>query len=418
MCVFAKILAKLRQCFFEVREAYFRLWPPPAKNISMAQALPIYKDAMDKGLEGVVACSSKISSIQDATLCYRGYTIEDLVENSTFEEVTFLLWNDRLPSAGELESFKKELAAELTLPAEFKKILESLVKSFPKNGHPMDFLRSAVSILAQFDSDVTDMSEAANRRKALRLTAKMGTLVAAFERLRKNQPLIDPNPAKSIAWNFMNMLMGKEASPEYVKIFDTALILHADHEINCSAFSARVTASSLSDFHSAVVSAIGTLKGPLHGGANEAVMKMLKEIGSVEKAQAFVEQALEGKQKVMGIGHRVYKNGDPRAKILRKISEKLTKDTGQPELYQMSILIDDTMLQKKGLMPNVDFYSATVYYSMGIPIDIYTPIFAVSRIAGWSAHIMEQYPANRIYRPRSEYVGKTGLVWKPAASRA
>lgn len=383
----------------------------------MAQALPIYREAIDKGLEGVVACSTKISSIQDATLCYRGYTIEDLAENSSFEETTFLLWNDRLPSASELESFRKELVAEMALPAEFFKIIQSLIKAFPKNGHPMDFLRSAVSVLAQFDPDTTDMSEAANRRKSLRLTAKMPTLVAAFERLRKDLPLNEPNLGKSIAWNFLNMLFGKEASAEYVKIFDTALILHADHEINCSAFSARVTASSLSDYHSAIVSAIGTLKGPLHGGANEAVMKMLKEIGSIEKAQAFVEKALEGKEKVMGIGHRVYKNGDPRARILRKISEKITKDTGQPELFQMSALIDDTMLQKKGLMPNVDFYSATVYYSMGIPIDIYTPIFAVSRIAGWSAHVLEQGVANRIYRPRGEYNGKTNLVWKPAAAR-
>ena len=389
----------------------------PCYEYAMAQALPIYREAIDKGLEGVVACSTKISSIQDATLCYRGYTIEDLAENSTFEETTYLLWNDRLPTAAELEAFKKELVGEMKLDPEYFKILQSLVKTFPAKGHPMDFLRSAVSVLAQFDADALDMSEAANRRKALRLTAKMGTLVAAFERLRKNLPLSEPNPSKSVAWNFLNMLFGKEPSTEYVRIFDTALILHADHEINCSAFSARVTASSLSDFHSAVVSAIGTLKGPLHGGANEAVMKMLKEIGSVEKAKAFVEKALEGKEKVMGIGHRVYKNGDPRARILRKISEKITKDTGQPELYQMSVLIDETMLSKKDLMPNVDFYSATVYYSMGIPVEIYTPIFAVSRIAGWSAHVFEQYSGNRIYRPRGEYTGKTNLTWKAPASR-
>jgi citrate synthase len=383
----------------------------------MAQALPIYKDAVDKGLEGVVACSSKISSIQDATLCYRGYTIEDLAENSSFEETIFLLWNSRLPKAAELEAFKKEIGKELVLPIEYKKILESLMKNFPKDAHPMDFVRSAISILAHFDPETNDMSDEANRRKALRLTAKFGPVVAAFERLKNKKPLIDPVPTKSLAWNFLNMLQGKEPKEDYVKIFDTALVLHADHEINCSAFSARVTASSLSDYHSAIVSAIGTLKGPLHGGANEAVMKMLQEIGSIEKAKAFVEQALVGKQKVMGIGHRVYKNGDPRAKILRKVSEKITKETGQPELYEMSVLIDDTMLEKKGLMPNVDFYSATVYYSMGIPVEIFTPIFAVSRVAGWSAHIFEQYSMNRIYRPRSEYTGPTGLVWKPVASR-
>lgn len=383
----------------------------------MAQALPIYKEAMDKGLEGVVACSTKVSSIQDATLTYRGYTIEDLVENSNFEETTFLLWNDRLPTGAELETFKKELAAKMALPEELKKLLQSYIKSFPKDGHPMDFLRTAVSLASAFDPDTNDMSEAATRRKALRLTAQMGTLVAAFERLRKGQALVEPQVGKSMAWNFLNMLMGQAPTPEYEKVFDTALILHADHEINCSAFSARVTASSLSDFHSAVVSAIGTLKGPLHGGANEAVMKMLKEIGTIDKAKAFVEQALVGKQKVMGIGHRVYKNGDPRARILRKLSEKLTKDTGQPELYDMSVLIDDTMQEKKGLMPNVDFYSATVYHSMKIPIDIFTPIFAVSRISGWSAHILEQGSSNRIYRPRGEYAGHKDLSWKPASAR-
>ena len=372
---------------------------------------------MDKGLEGVVACSTKISSIQDATLCYRGYTIEDLSENSTFEETTYLLWNDRLPKAAELEAFKKEINQELKLPNGLVDLLESLMKVFPKDGHPMDFLRSAVSLSSAFDPETSQMSPEANRRKALRLTAKMGVLVAAFARLRNGESLIEPVAGKPLAWNFLHMLFGKEPSAEYVRIFDQALVLHADHEINCSAFSARVTTSSLSDYHSAVVSAIGTLKGPLHGGANEAVMKMLKQIGTVEKAKAFVEQALAGKEKVMGIGHRVYKHGDPRAKILRKVSEKLTRDTGHPELYEMSVTIDETMFNKKGMMPNVDFYSATVYHSMGIPTEIFTPIFAVSRIAGWSAHIFEQLENNRIYRPRGEYTGKTGLVWKPAGSR-
>ncbi len=383
----------------------------------MAQALPIYKEAMDKGLEGVVACSTKVSSIQDATLCYRGYTIEDLVENSTFEETIFLLWNSRLPTASELAAFRGQLGEHMSLEPELQALLASYAKALPTKTHPMDFLRTAVSMISAFDPDATDMSEAANKKKALRLTAKMGTAVAAFERLRKKQSLIAPEPSKSLSWNFLNMLFGQAPKAEYEKVFDTALILHADHELNCSAFSARVTASSLSDFHSAIVSAIGTLKGPLHGGANEAVMKMLKEIGTVDKARSFVEKALEGKEKVMGIGHRVYKNGDPRAKILRKMSEKLTRDTGQPELFEMSILIDDTMQDKKGLMPNVDFYSATVYNAMGIPTDIFTPIFAVSRIAGWSAHILEQYSVNRIYRPRAEYNGQTGLLWKPVASR-
>jgi citrate synthase len=375
--------------------------------------IQIYREAIDRGLEGVVSCTTKISAIQDSTLTFRGYAIEDLTENSTFEEVAFLLWNGRLPQSAEYESFKKEIVKEYGLPQGLKDFMKSLIKVFPKSGHPMDYLRSVASVMASFDSDVNDGSEAANRRKSLRMMAKFPSIVAGFDRLRAGKDLIDPNPSKSIAWNFLHMLQGKEPNEEYTKIFDTALILHADHEINCSAFSARVTASSLSDIYSAVVSAIGTLKGPLHGGANEAVMKMLAEIGSLSKVDAFIEQALVGKQKVMGIGHRVYKNGDPRARILRKISEKITKEVGQPELYQMSVKIDDTMQAKKGLMPNVDFYSATVYHSMGIPVDVFTPIFAVSRVVGWCAHVLEQLANNRIYRPRGEYNGPTGLVWKP-----
>jgi citrate synthase len=383
----------------------------------MADAPKIYTEAVDKGLEGIVACTTEISSIMDATLGYRGYPIQDLAENSTFEETIWLLWHGQLPKAAELETLKKDLHKNSFLEPELLKVVKNLAASFPKTGHPMDFLRTAVSTLSFFDPDVADISVEATARKSLRLTAKMGSLVAAFGRLRNGQEPIDPVAGKSLAWNFLYQLFGAEPTDEYAKIFDTALILHADHEINCSAFSARVTTSSLSDLHSAIVSAIGTLKGPLHGGANEAVIKMLHEIGTVAKAQTFVDQALAGKQKVMGIGHRVYKNGDPRAKILRKMSEKLTRDTGHPELYEMSVLIDETMLAKKGLMPNVDFYSATVYASMKIPTELFTPIFAVSRIAGWCAHVMEQYSKNRIYRPRGQYTGPELRSWNPIASR-
>ncbi len=381
----------------------------------MADAVNTYEGALDKGLEGVVACSTGVSSILDNTLSYRGYTIEDLVQNSNFEEVVFLLWNDRLPKASELEEFKKTLGKESTLDAEFVKVLKTLPT---QNVHPMAWLRTAVSLMAHWDVDANDNSNAANLKKAIRLTAKMGTIVCAFESIRKGRDPVMPKADKSLAWNFMYMLNGgKEPTAELVKIFDTCLILHADHELNCSAFATRVTTSSLSDLHSAMVSALGALKGPLHGGANEQVMLMLKKIGNIENAKKFVEDALAAKEKVMGIGHRVYKNGDPRAAILRKISEQLTKKAGQPELYQMSILIDDTMQEKKGLMPNVDFYSATVYYSMGIPIDIYTPIFAVSRVSGWIAHAMEQYANNRIYRPRGKWTGKSGQKWSPVANR-
>ena len=374
----------------------------------MAEAAPIYEGALDRGLEGVVACSTAISFIVDATLNYRGYTIEDLAANSTFEETVFLLWNNRLPKKEELEKLKKELGAEMALD---QAQIASL-KTLPCKGvHPMAWLRSAVSALGLFDKEAQDTSPEANYRKSVRLTAKMTTLVTTFERLRTGKDVIAPNPSKSIAWNFFYTLNGKEPDPEMVREFDVCLILHADHELNCSAFAARVTASSLSDIYSAVVSAICALKGPLHGGANEQVMLMLKNIGDMERTKTWIEEALQNKQKVMGFGHRVYKNGDPRAKILRAMSEKLTKKIGQPHWYQMSSAIDDVMQGKKGLLPNVDFYSATVYYSMGIPIDLYTPIFAASRVGGWLAHILEQWTNNRIYRPRGKWTGKEGLNW-------
>lgn len=381
----------------------------------MATEVQIYDGAIDRGLEGVVACSTAVSSIQDNTLSYRGYTIEDLSANSTFEEVTFLLWNGRLPKASELMNFQKQLADEYALPADY---VEALKKIPTQNVHPMAWLRTAVSLLSHWDADASDNTTPANMRKALRLTAKMGAIVCAFEAIRNGKPVVQPKADQSMAWNFMYMLNGgKVPKPETVKIFDTCLILHADHELNCSAFATRVTTSSLSDLHSGIVSAIGALKGPLHGGANEQVIIMLKKIGTMEKAQQFVKDALAAKEKVMGIGHRVYKNGDPRAAILRKISQQLTKEIGEPQWYEMSTLIDDTMNKEKGLMPNVDFYSATVYYSLGIPTDIFTPIFAVSRVSGWIAHAMEQYANNRIYRPRGQWSGAHGLKWTALGHR-
>lgn len=375
----------------------------------------IYDGAIDKGLEGIVACSTAVSSIQDSTLSFRGYSIEDLADQATFEEVIFLLWNNRLPKQNELDQLKSDLAKEYALNAE----LMSSLKTIPTKGvHAMQWLRTAFSLMSHWDSEANDNSNEANARKAVRMTAKMGTLVCAFEALRNGKNPVEPKKDKSIAWNFMYMLGGgKEPSADFVKIFDTCLVLHADHELNCSAFATRVTTSSLSDMYSAMTSALGALKGPLHGGANEQVMLMLKRIGSIEKAQQFVKDLLSAKEKVMGIGHRVYKNGDPRAKILRKISDQLTAKIGEHHWYEMSALIDDTMYKEKGLMPNVDFYSATVYYSMGIPIDIYTPIFAVSRISGWIAHAMEQYANNRIYRPRGKWVGQPNLPWKSMNQR-
>ncbi len=372
----------------------------------MASATEIYSGAVDKGLEGVVACTTKISSIIDATLTYAGYTIEDLAEHSNFEEVVFLLWNNRLPKPNELEQLRKDIASNIKLETELVKVLKTIPT---KNIHPMAWLRTAVSLMGLYDSQAEATTPEGRRAVAIRLTSKMGQLVSAFERIRMGKEIIEPVKEKSVAWNFLYTLKGKEPETDLVKIFDTCLVLHADHELNCSAFASRVTSSSLSDIYSSVVSAIGALKGPLHGGANEQVMLMLKKIGSLEKAKSWIKDALDNKEKIMGFGHRVYKNGDPRAKILATMSEKLTKKMGEGHWYEMSKLIDDTVQSEKGLLPNVDFYSATVYYSMGIPIDLYTPIFAVSRISGWLAHIFEQYSNNRIYRPRGEYTGNRNL---------
>ena len=380
----------------------------------MAAAPEVYAGAVDKGLEGVVACTTGISAIHDATLLFRGYTIEDLSANSTFEETAFLLWEDRLPNKAELAAFKKDLNENMKLTPEQVKMLQSI----PCKGvHPMAWLRTATSMLALYDADAQSTEPKAQRRVAVRLMAKMGPLVALFDRNRNGKSYVEPKPDQSLAWNFLYQLKGEAPDAEMAKNFDTCLILHADHELNCSAFASRVTASSLSDIYSAVVSAISALKGPLHGGANEQVMLMLKEIGDMNGAKEWIKEALADKKKVMGFGHRVYKNGDPRAKILMGMSQSLTKRMGEPKWYEMSKAIDDVMQNDKGLLPNVDFYSATVYYSMGIPIDIYTPSFAVSRVSGWLAHIFEQFSKNRIYRPRGQWIGKTGLTYTPVEKR-
>ncbi len=373
----------------------------------------VYSGAIDKGLEGVVACTTSISSIVDAQLFYRGYLIEDLAENSTFEEVIYLLWNDKLPNSSELSSLTEKLNTHMSLN---KEQVDFLQKMPTKNVHPMAWLRTAVSMMALWDDKSQSTDEADQKDVALRLTAKVGSLVALFERTRQGGNYIEPVKGKSFAWNFLNMLNAKEPHADSVKVFDTCLILHADHELNCSAFSARVTSSSLSDLYSAVTSAIGALKGPLHGGANEAVMRMLLEIDTVDKAREWISSALANKEKVMGFGHRVYKNGDPRAKVLRGMSKTLCENAGT-QYYDMSKVIDDTVQSEKGLLPNVDFYSASVYYAMGIPLDLYTPIFATSRVSGWLAHIFEQYSKNRIYRPRGEWTGKSGLSYVPVKDR-
>lgn len=371
-------------------------------------SVEVYDKAVDRGLEGVVACTTSVSSIVDATLTYRGYTIEDLAENATFEEVVWLLWNNEKPTEEDTKSITKSLNEKATLSSEELEFLGGLPV---KDVHPMAWLRSAVSSLSLWDPKAQSDEEADRKAVAISLMAKMPSLVAFFHRKREGKDFVQPQSGKSMAWNFLWMMKGEEPIKEEVDVMDTCLTLHADHELNCSAFSAKVTASSLSDIYSAVTSGIGSLKGPLHGGANEQVMRMLLDIGSVEGAKDWVEKALADKVKIMGFGHRVYKNGDPRAKILRDMSEELSKKTGNEKWFQMSKIIEDTVVSQKGLLPNVDFYSATVYYSMGIPMDLYTPIFAVSRTSGWLAHIFEQYSNNRIYRPRGEWVGKTSQKW-------
>ena len=372
-----------------------------------------YAGAVDRGLEGVVACSTAISTIAGTTLLYRGYTIEDLAAHATFEEVAHLLWFGQLPSADELARLQRQLDDAMPLPAESFGWFHGL----PTDVHPMDFLHAVVAGLSLHDPDANVLTYEANLRKAVRLTARLATIIAAYDRVRNGQWPLQPMPGRSIAWNFLYMLHGKEPSARRVRQFDTCLVLHADHELNASAFSARVTSSTLSGMYSSVMAAIGTLKGELHGGANEQVMRMLLEIGSPKRLEAYLDDALSSKRKVMGFGHRVYKEGDPRAAILKRMSAELTAETGRPELYEMSAAIEEYMHDRKGLIPNVDFYSATVYYSMGIPIDLFTPVFASSRVAGWCAHILEQYSNNRIYRPRGNYVGPRDLHYVPIDER-
>ncbi|HWL25310.1 MAG TPA: citrate synthase [Ureibacillus sp.] len=367
-----------------------------------------------RGLEGIVAAESKISSIIDDTLTYVGYNIDDLADNATFEEVVFLLWHTRLPKADELAELKQQLAENAEIP---QQIVDAF-KTMPLNTvHPMAALRTAISLLGTFDDEADVMTPEANYRKAIRLQAKIATVVTAFSRVRKGLEPVAPKPELGYAANFLYMLHGKEPEAIEIEAFNKALVLHADHELNASTFTARVCVATLSDVYSGITSAIGALKGPLHGGANEQVMKMLSEIGSIDKVEDYIQTKLNNKEKIMGFGHRVYRKGDPRAKHLRVMSEKLTKLTGKPELYDMSVKIHDMIVGQKNLPANVDFFSASVYDSLGIEHDLFTPIFAVSRTSGWLAHILEQYANNRLIRPRAEYVGPGMQKYVPIEER-
>jgi citrate synthase len=372
------------------------------------------------GLRDVVASPSRICFIdgEKGILVYAGYNIHDLAVNSTFEETVYLLWNGRLPKRDELAAFDAQLRAARQLPAG----VVDLIKTFPRDVVPMDALRTAFSALAAYDPDRDSQSKEANQRKAIRMTAQCATLVAAIDRVRNGQEPLAPKAELGHAANFLYLLTGQVPKEIVARALDIALILHADHEYNASTFAARVTAGTLADIYGAVTSAIAALSGPLHGGANEEVMKMLLEVETPEKAEAYVESKLAAGEKIMGIGHAVYRTEDPRATHLRRMSEEVGKALGTTRWFDLSHRIEERVIaemnrRNKAIRANVDFYSASTYYMMGIPIDLYTPIFAISRISGWIAHILEQYEHNKLIRPRSEYIGPVDQTWVPVEQR-
>jgi citrate synthase len=357
-----------------------------------------------KGLEGVVAANSGICWIDGdlGVLSYRGIDIHELAEHSTFEETTYLLWNGLLPNRLQLRTFTTELAASRVID----KGIVDLLRAIPASATPMEVLRTAVSALSFYDADANDNTHNANVRKSFNLTSQFAMIVAIYDRIRKGKEIVPPDRALSHAANFLWMMNGETPSETAVRTMDMCLVLHAEHELNASTFAARVIAATLADIHSAMTGAIGALKGPLHGGANEGVMRLLL---TIDKAGAdpveYVRNLLYAKQKISGFGHRVYKTEDPRAAHLRAMSEQLGRDSGNPKWYEMSRAIELYINQDKKLRANVDFYSASTYATLGIDIDLYTPIFAISRIAGWAAHVIEQLDNNRLIRPRAEYIG-------------
>ena len=377
---------------------------------------PAAAAAPGAGLEGVVAAKSEICFIDGVAgrLVYRGYEIGDLVENASYEEVAFLLWDGKLPNKSELAQLKRDIGSNMSLPPHVAKILESL----PAATQPMDALRTACSAAGASDPDLKSNDPDANRRKAIRLTAQFPTIVTAFNRLRAGLKPIPPDPALSVAGNFLYMLTGKKPHDTLTRVMDAALVLHAEHGMNASTFAARVTAATLADLHAAVTSALAALKGPLHGGANEDVMRLLLECGNPQKAEQQVQDMLGNGKKIPGFGHRVYKTFDPRATFLQKMSKQLGEAAHDTQWYEMSERIIPIVKKMKDKDPNVDFFSASAYYTMGIPLDLFTPIFAIARVAGWTAHIMEQHKNNRIIRPTDDYQGPFGRKVEPIEQRA
>jgi len=367
------------------------------------------------GLRNVVAGQSGISSIdgQRGVLAYRGIDIHALAERSTFEEIVFLLHRGALPTRAQLGELQQAMARERPVPD----AVLAIVRALPARTHPMTTLRTAVSALGAFDPDAEEDGAEARARKAVRLTAQMATLVAALDRIRGGREPIPPDPALPHAANFLRMLQAKAPSPAAARAMDTALVLHADHEFNASTFAARVAASTLADVHGAITAALATLKGPLHGGANEAVMRMLEAVGDVGKAEGWIREAFAQKRKVMGFGHAVYRTEDPRATHLRRLSRQIGEEAGDRRYYDLSQAVEAAVKAQKGLYANVDFYSASLYRMLGIPTDLFTPVFAVSRVAGWTAHVLEQLADNRLIRPESEYTGPRDVEYVPIERR-
>jgi citrate synthase len=369
----------------------------------------------DKGLREVVAAQTTISDIdgEDGRLWYAGYDIADLAEHSTFEEVVYLLHHARLPTREELDELVEFLAAE----RELSPFLSRLMTTLAQQTSPMSMLRTSISAASAYDPDGWDESPEAQYRKALRLIAKIPTLIASYHRLRTGQDVVPPSPKLAHAANFLWMLHGEEADPDDADVLDTTFVLYADHTMNASTFTARIIASTLSDMFSAITGAIAALKGPLHGGANEESMKMLEEVGDPSRAHDYVADRLERHEKIMGFGHAVYRTMDPRARVLKVLSREVGDRAGNTSLYEISDAIERTTLEQRQLYPNVDFYAASVYHTLNVPTDLMTPVFALARMAGWTAHVREQYADNRVIRPGSEYTGPRDQVWVPVDER-
>jgi citrate synthase len=368
-----------------------------------------------RGLEGVVAAETSLCDLDglNGRLAYAGYDIDDLARKATFEEVCYLLWHGDLPNDAQLDRITTELIAARAIPDD---VTQAFVP-MPKDTDPMRVLQAAVALLGMHDPDASDNSRAANLRKAVRLTSQIATAICAHHRVRSGAKPVPPAPDLSHAANFLYMLTGTRPSPVTAKAFDASLTLYAEHELNASTFTTRTIVSTQSDMHSAVAGGVGALKGPLHGGAGEAVMRTLMEIGEVSNVDAFTEKALAEKRRLMGFGHRVYKAGDPRAAILRGLAEEACRQSGEFKWYEMAVKLHERIGKAKGLIPNVDFYSAPLFYSLGIPVDLFTPVIAAGRIAGWTANIIEQHDDNRLIRPRADYVGPKRRAFVPVGKR-